>query len=240
MIIDGKIILLAGANRDLGSALVQVALDRGAARVYAAQRQVYADVSNDDRIVPIRLDLTGPAQIRQAVGSIDRLDVLMNTARISAYQDLSRPLALEQVLAVNLTGTLGVTGAVLPRLSEVSGAVANITSLDAFAAIPLAPSYPASTAALADVTQVLRTVLATYGVSVHAVLSGLVDTGLNAGFGVAKPLLRQVAAGIFDGLERDEQAIIPGGAPATTTAEPRHEAPDSRRRRGPDVYAYFA
>src|SRR5258706_12754781 len=104
MNIENKVILITGANRGIGQALVTEALKRGVRRVYAAMRQPLP--STDRRVTPLKLDVTNAAQIQQAVSAIDQLDVLVNNAGIALYDDLSDPKVVEQHLAVNLFGPL--------------------------------------------------------------------------------------------------------------------------------------
>jgi NAD(P)-dependent dehydrogenase (short-subunit alcohol dehydrogenase family) len=209
VIIEGKSLLITGANRGIGRALVQEALNRGATRVYAGHRKPVIDRNRDDRIIPVRLDITDPRQITAAADRISQLDLLVNNAGIVAYDDLSEQRVLEEMLAVNLHGTLNVTRGLLPHLIASGGAIVNNISVNAFAAFPLVPSYSVSKAALFNATQALRAILATSDVSVHAVLTGLVDTDMTAGFDVDKAPPAQVAAGIFDGVERGEEDIFP-------------------------------
>ena len=61
----GKSVLVTGANRGLGQALVDEALRRGAERVYAGTRQPIAQP--DERVMPLILDVTDQAQIQAAV-----------------------------------------------------------------------------------------------------------------------------------------------------------------------------
>ena len=98
-----KTLLVTGANRGLGRALVDEALRRGAKRVYAASRQPM--VVPDQRVTPLILDVTDAAQIREAVDRVESLDVLINNAGVSVPDDLSDRAALEQHFAVNLFGT---------------------------------------------------------------------------------------------------------------------------------------
>jgi len=67
---------------------------------------------------------------------------------------------LDQHLAVNLFGTYGVMQAFLPLLAHSGGAVVNNLSVNAFAPLPLIPSYSVSKAAAFNLTQSLRTLLA--------------------------------------------------------------------------------
>src|SRR2546430_11396917 len=170
----GKTVLVTGANRGLGHALVEEAIQRGAIRVYAGTGEPCSRPT--ESVVPVRLDVTDPAQIQQAVDSVGSLDVLINNAGLSVPDDLSDRSAFERHLAVNLYGTLDVTRAFLPLLTRSHGAVVNIVSLGAVAAVPVLPAYSVSKAASLSVTQSLRALLTGRGVSVYAVMPGPIDT----------------------------------------------------------------
>jgi NAD(P)-dependent dehydrogenase (short-subunit alcohol dehydrogenase family) len=207
MTITDKTILVTGANRGIGQALVEEALNRGAARVYAASRRPLTHA--DARVTPLTLDVTDPAQIRDAVEQVESLDVLVNNAGVSLPDDLSDRAAFEAHFAVNLYGTYGVTQGFLPLLSESRGAIVNVVSLGAFAAVPVLPAYSASKAAEFSLTQSLRALLAGGGVSVHAVMPGPVDTDMVRFLEIPKSSPKSVASGILDGVENGEDEIFP-------------------------------
>ena len=187
LVIADKTMLVTGANRGLGRALVDEALRRGAKRIYATSRQPMTVA--DDRVTPVTLDVTDPTQKREAAESIESLDILINNAGLSVADDLSDRDAFERHLAVNLYGTLEVTQALLPSLIRSRGAVVNVVSLGAVAAVPVLPAYSASKAASLSITQSLRAWLAGRGVSVHAVLPGLIDTDMVRTLNVPKARL---------------------------------------------------
>ena len=207
MAIADKIVLVTGANRGLGRALVYEALSRGAKRVYAASRQPM--VVPDERVTPLILDVTNPAQIQDAVERVESLDIVINNAGVSVPNDLSDRPAFEQHLAVNLYGTLDVTRAFLPMLTRSHGAVVNIVSLGAVAAVPVLPAYSVSKAASLSVTQSLRALLAQRGVTVYAVMPGPVDTDMVRDLDIPKTPAEDVAQAILGGLERGEEEIFP-------------------------------
>ena len=122
MNISDATVLVTGANRGLGKALVDEALRRGAKRIYAGARQPFSHV--DSRVTPLVLDITDAATIRAAVQEVDTLDVLINNAGISLLNDLGDRTALEQLLAVNLYGPYDVTQAFLPVLTRSRSAIA--------------------------------------------------------------------------------------------------------------------
>jgi NAD(P)-dependent dehydrogenase (short-subunit alcohol dehydrogenase family) len=200
-------ILVTGANRGIGRALVTEALSRGARRVYAGTREPVGHA--DDRVTPLILDVTSAAQIREAARQVGSLDVLVNNAGIALYDDLSDPAAIERHLAVNLFGTYGVTQAFLPALTRAGGVIVNNVSVMAFAPVPVTPAYAISKAAAFSMTQSLRALLAGRGVRVHAVLTGPVDTDMTRGFDIPKATPESVARAILDGVEKDEEDIFP-------------------------------
>jgi NAD(P)-dependent dehydrogenase (short-subunit alcohol dehydrogenase family) len=207
MMIAGKSVLVTGANRGIGRALVDEALSRGAALVYAGTRQPFTHP--DSRVTPLTLDVTDAAQVEAAAGEVSALDVLINNAGVAPYDDLSDPVALEQAMAVNLFGTHRVVRAFLPLLVKSGGAVVNNVSTMAFAPLPLTPAYSVSKAAAFSLTQSLRALLAGHGVSVHAVLTGPTDTDMTRGFEIPKASPESVARAVFDGLEHQEEDIFP-------------------------------
>src|SRR5256885_3071078 len=127
MTIADRAVLVTGANRGIGQALVEEALRRGARRVYAGTRQPLAHT--DRRVTPLTLDVTNAAQIQAAVDKVESLDILINNAGVALFDDLSDRAALERHLAVNLFGMYGVTQAFLPLLTRSRGAIVNNLSL---------------------------------------------------------------------------------------------------------------
>ena len=207
MNLKNRTILITGANRGIGRALVEEALKREVKRVYAGTRNSFQ--YSDKRVTLLTLDVTNAEQIQRAVSDIDTLDILINNAGIAMYDDLSKPDVIEKHLAVNLFGSLNVTRAFLPLLKRSKGAVVNNLSTSAVAPLPIIPGYSISKAATLSMTQSLRALLTGHGVSVHAVLSGPVDTDMTRGVDFPKASPESVAAAIFDGLEKGEEEIFP-------------------------------
>ena len=209
-------VLVTGANRGLGWALVEEALRKGAKRVYAGARQPFTHP--DHRVRPLVLDITDGAQIQAAVEDVDSLDLLINNAGVSLPDDLRGRDALEHHLAVNLYGTWEVTQAFLPALRRSQGAIVNVVSLAAFAAVPVLPAYSISKAAMFALTQSQRALLAADGVTVHAVMAGPIDTDMIRGLEVPKTAAELVARGVLDGVERGEEEIFPDPMSASLAA----------------------
>jgi NAD(P)-dependent dehydrogenase (short-subunit alcohol dehydrogenase family) len=207
MNITNKTVLITGANRGIGKALVDEALRRGAKKVYAGMR---IPVQHPDkRVIPLTLDVTSASQIQRAVDEVDALDLLINNAGVSPFDDLSDRRVLEQQLAVNLCGPYDVTQAFLALLTRSRGAIVNVLSLSSLAAVPFSPSYSVSKAAAFSLSQSLRVLLAGRGVSVHRVLPGPVDTDMTRGLDIPKASPESVAREILDGVDKGEEEIFP-------------------------------
>jgi NAD(P)-dependent dehydrogenase (short-subunit alcohol dehydrogenase family) len=215
--VAGKAVLVTGANRGLGQALVAEALARGAKRVYAGAREPLAH--SGDRVTTLRLDVTSPAQIRAAAERVESLDLLINNAGIMQRDDLTDPAVLERHLAVNLFGIYAVTQAFRPAVTRSRGAIVNILSANALAPLPfMMPAYSVSKAAAFSLTQSFRALVAGQGVRVHAVLPGPVDTDMTRGSGVPTASPESVALAIFDGVDNGEEEIFPDPVSAPMAA----------------------
>ena len=127
MDVANKTVLITGANRGIGRALVDEALRRGAKRVFAGSRGPL-DIG-DDRVTTLLLDVTDASHVQRAVEAVDGLDILINNAGIAIYDDLSNPDVVEQHLQVNFLGMLRVTHAFVPLLKRSRGAIVNNLSL---------------------------------------------------------------------------------------------------------------
>jgi NAD(P)-dependent dehydrogenase (short-subunit alcohol dehydrogenase family) len=221
--LEGKAVLVTGANRGIGQALVSEALRRGAARVYAGTRRPYTHP--DPRVTVLPLDIADDEQVRAAAVRVESLDVLVNNAGVFFPDDLTDQTAIDQHLAVNLFGTYRVIQAFLPRLVESGGTIVNNTSIAALAPVPVTPAYSLSKAALFSLTQSLRMLLASRGVRVHAVLTGPVDTDMVRALDIPKASPQSVAHAIFDGVATGDEDIFPDPMSATL-AEAWQAGPD--------------
>src|SRR5258708_33120251 len=116
---------------------------------------------------------------------------------------------MEQHLAAIFFGLGDMTQAFLPLLTRSRGAIVNVLSLPALAALPVVPPYSIAKAAAFNLTQSLRALLAGQRVSVHAVLPGPIDTEMARSLDVPKTSPESVARAIFDGVEKGEEEIFP-------------------------------
>ncbi|WP_028478119.1 SDR family oxidoreductase [Nocardia sp. CNY236] len=212
MNITNSVVLLTGANRGLGRALLDALLDRGAQRVYAVARDPLTVTGLDERVVPIRLNLTAAGDIAGAPVQAPDVDLLVNNAGTSRF---AGPLAadresLAEEIATNYLGTVDLIRAFTPVIDSVGGgAIVNVLSLLALASSPSMAGYSASKAALHSYTQAIRPELRRRGIAVHGVYPGGIDTDMLAGYDVPKAVPRMVAEEILDGIIADHDDIFP-------------------------------
>lgn len=216
---NDSVVLVTGANRGLGRALVEAYLARGATKVYAAARdpkQLEALArSAEGRVVPLALDVTDAASLAAAAAAAPDVRVLVNNAGVLASYNVLSATAEEmrRDFDVNFHGTLATTKALLPALERAGrdgGArVVNVLSIASLANVPAIAAYSASKAAALSITQALRVELAKKNVRVHGVLAGAIDTDMVRGMEMPKTSPVDVARGILEGLDRDEDDIAP-------------------------------
>jgi short-subunit dehydrogenase len=93
--------------------------------------------------------------------------------------------------------------------SSLSGAIVNVLSLSALAAVPFSPAYRSQRQPRSPLSQSLRALLTGRGVKVHVVLPGPVETDMTRTLDIPKASPEFVARAIFDGVEEGEEEIFP-------------------------------
>lgn len=216
---EGATVLVTGANRGIGRALVETALAEGAKRVYAGARsRVSLDPlqrAHRDRVVALELDITDAGEISAAARSATDVGLVINNAGVvellgASFDDAGWGKAGRREMDVNLFGTLQMTQVFAPILAaNGGGALANVISVAAFANFPALLSYSASKAALHSLTQATRQRLKGQGTYVAGIYPGPVDTDMGRDIPMAKASPESVAQGIIAGLEAGLEEIFP-------------------------------
>jgi NAD(P)-dependent dehydrogenase (short-subunit alcohol dehydrogenase family) len=201
MDITNSVALVTGANRGLGRHFAAALLDRGAAKVYAAAR----DISTVDLpgVVPIQLDITDPASVAAAARTAGDVTLLVNNAGSSTLSGLlDGDLAdIRLEMETHFFGTLAVTRAFAPVLAANSGgAVLNVLSVLSWLAAPASGAYSAAKAAEWSMTNSLRQQLAPLGITTTALHVGYMDTAMAAHVDGPKNDPAVIAAAALDGV----------------------------------------
>lgn len=220
MKIEDKVMLVTGANRGIGRALVEALAKAGAKKIYATTRDesAFAALSAIDpmKVVPLRLDVTKPAEVAEVAKRAEDVDVLVNNAGLLASFNVltSSRADLERDFQTNFYGVLDLTRAALPALTRSAKAgrqpaLVNVLSVVSLASMVGLGGYSASKAAAMSLTQSLRAELGKQGIDVHAVFPGPVDTDMTKGIEMPKSTPASVAAAIVAGLQRGDIDISP-------------------------------
>jgi len=199
--LDGRTVLVTGANGGLGEQFVRQALERGATKVYATARTPRE--WGDERIVGLPLDLTDPASVARAAEVATDVDLVVNNAAVAPADDVSVATGDEEVtrriFETNYFGNLRVAKAFAPVLAaNGGGGLINVLSLAAW--LPLPTAYAASKAAMWSATNALRGELSAANTTVTGVIVGMVDTAMSARFDMPKVSAASVVDQAYDGL----------------------------------------
>jgi len=216
MSLKKTIAVVTGANRGIGKSLVRELLGQGAAKVYAAARDVATlkevVALDPSRVVAVRLDVTRSQDIAALAAATPDANLLINNAGALDFGTAldASEAALERNFSVNVFGTLAATRALVPVIeAQGGGAIVNVLSVVSFASMPGIAVYNASKAALWSLTQSLRGSLASRNIRVHGVFPGPVDTDMAAGLDAPKTSPDDVARAIIDGVLSGQEDIFP-------------------------------
>ena len=226
MEIEGKRVLITGASRGLGRALVSAFVDAGAGEVIAgARKREDRETLKAQRVTPVQLDVTSERDI-EVVAGMGHIDILINNAGIAGF---GNPLtmsfsSIQDELAVNYLGVLRVTRAIAPgMIAKRDGMIVNIATAFAKVNLPIVGTYCATKAALLSLGQALRAYLYEHGVRVITVMPTTIDTDMSRDANVPKmskefvageilaaireerhdPPIGDEAKGVFEGLSTD-------------------------------------
>ena len=199
-------ILITGASRGLGRALVFACAEAGAREIVAGARKPkdLADLTKEASaisapITTIKLDVTDESDLR-AAGRLGFVDILINNAGVAGY---GNPLTMNYEAAaremeVNYFGALRMARAMAPAMIERGeGMIVNVATAFAKVNLPIVGTYCASKAALLSLGQALRAYLSDKGVQVMTVLPTTIDTEMSKGADVPKMTTKFVAGEIL-------------------------------------------
>src|SRR5690349_22704832 len=226
MEIEGKRVLITGASRGLGRALVSAFVLAGASEVIAGARKPEdREALKSPRVTPVQLDVTIADDIEELV-HLGAIDILINNAGVAGF---GNPLtmdfaAIQEEIAVNYFGVLRVTRAIAPgMIAKHDGVIVNVATAFAKVNLPLVGTYCATKAALLSLGQALRAYLAEHNVRVITVMPTTFDSDMSRGADVPKmtkefvaaevlaaireerhdPPIGDEAKGVFEGLRKD-------------------------------------
>jgi len=191
--LDNKAALITGGGRGIGRAIA-VALSEEGCNVAVAsrtlrevQRVAWEIEEAGVRAMAIQADVSKPADVKRMVeetlSNFGRIDAFINNAGVAIFKPISE-LTLEDwdsTMSVNLRGAfLCVQEVADVMIKQKSGSIITICSSASKKAYPNQAAYVASKHGLLGLTKTLNLELKPYGIRVHAICPGGVDTRLTA------------------------------------------------------------
>jgi 3-oxoacyl-[acyl-carrier protein] reductase len=188
----GRVVLVTGGSQGIGRVIAHMFSAAGARLALnyrqdqqAAERTL-SELTGDGHVL-FQADVadTGDAErmINGVAEAMGRIDVLVNNAGMYvahpiadvSFEEWQR--AWEHTIQTNLIGAAHVTFCVAKKMIQQGGGrIVNVSSRGAFRGEPAAPAYGASKAGMNAMGQSLAQALAPYGVFVHTVAPGFVET----------------------------------------------------------------
>lgn len=217
--VQGKTALVTGANRGIGRSIVESLLQHGAAKVYAAVRNLDSVAplveTYGDKVVPIQIDLAQPATITQAVQTATDVNIVVNNAGILRNAEPLAEDAIEALQAeidINVFGLMRMAQAFAPVLkANGGGALVQLNSVASMKSFADFATYSASKAASYSITQALREKLAAQRTIVVSVHPGPISTDMaqDAGLGEIAEPPTLVSEGIIKALRDGKFHLFP-------------------------------
>lgn len=233
-----RVVIITGASDGIGAEMArQLAAAEGAgvALVLAARNAVLLDavagacaaLGAQTLVLPTDVSVQDDCKrmITATVARFGRIDALINNAGRSAhalFEDVSDLGWYEDLMRVNLWGSVWCTHAALPHLKVSRGAIVAVSSLAGLIGVPGRTAYGASKFAVTGFFEALRSELKGAGVSVTTAYPGVVATriryrGYNAeGKELGSSSLKeehampveQCARLILDGMDRRQREVV--------------------------------
>ncbi|WP_340587921.1 SDR family oxidoreductase [Erythrobacter alti] len=176
---DQKTVLVTGASKGIGRAIVSLLAEQGQSVFATARKAEDLDsLAKLDNVIPIKLDVTKPEEIRAAVTTVERrgkgLYGLVNNAGVGTVGPLADTPIKEYdlVMDVNAGGPVRMIQAFLPMLKASRGRIVNIGSLSGTIAWEILCAYAMSKHAIEALTDSLAEQLAPDGVDVSVIVPG--------------------------------------------------------------------
>ncbi|WP_347558213.1 SDR family oxidoreductase [Robbsia sp. KACC 23696] len=212
-LLQGKVALVTGGLSGIGAAIAN-ALSQLGATVVAAGLPLPSDVPDplDAGVEQRRLDVRSSASVTEVLKPFEQLDILVNCAGVIRRIEEHKIEVFQDVLDINLNGTMRVCTEARALLAASSGCIVNTASMLSFFGGGLVPAYSASKGAIAQLTKSLAIAYAADGIRVNAIAPGWIATPLTQALqdndGRSKEILARTPLGRWGKPEEVAQAAV--------------------------------
>lgn len=196
MNLKDKVSVVTGAGQGIGEAISINFAQAGASVIVAdlnydnAQKVAnHLAATYQVGTMPVKVDVSDNQSVTAMFTAVHekfgKVDILVNNAGIvqatTTFEDITEK-DWEQVLNVNLKGTINCCKAVIPSFKDRKcGKIINLASLAGeVGGIAVAPTYAVSKAAVICLTKSLAKELGPYNINVNAVAPGFIKTSMTA------------------------------------------------------------
>lgn len=188
MLLEGKVAIVSGVGPGMGRDISLLFAEHGAALVLGARTVASCEAVAEEvralgrRAEVVRLDITDPDSCRAAAAAATAafggIDILVNNAFHDGNHKTFERSTLDEwkaTMDVNLWGTLQMTEAVIPAMTERGGGrIVMINSMSTHRIEAKYGAYATSKGALETATKALAVELGVHGIRVNSVFPGYI------------------------------------------------------------------
>ncbi|MEO8243364.1 MAG: SDR family oxidoreductase [bacterium] len=178
--LQGAAVVVTGGTSGIGQAVAQAFVSQSANVIVTGATKEEAEVCRQTHphLNPIALDAQDRPAVARWVAGLSRLTHLVNAAAIIRRGAEHDAEAFDQVIDINLSGTMRMCTLCRPLLAAEKGSIINLASMLSFFGGGLVPGYAASKGGVAQLTKSLAIAYAGDGVRVNAIAPGWIATPL--------------------------------------------------------------
>ena len=188
---DAPIAVITGGAQGIGEACAKALISDGFRAVLVDVKDSVTETAAalGNGSVGLVCDISDPAAVEavfeQIGAEVGPISALVNNAGVAMPGDFLTYSVedFQKVLSTNLVGAFVATQRAARSMIDagISGAIVNMSSINAVVSIPAIPAYCASKGGLMQVTKAASLALAPHGIRVNAVGPGSIDTEMMAG-----------------------------------------------------------